>query len=244
MGLPALFAAAQLVAEDGLLAARVLALLAVAGTATLLYATLANIGERLGGVLGAFLYLLYMSRPDGLAANTEVINNLFITAASAVLFSEMLRPAHVLRTNRLFIAALLFGIGLQIKYVVLPEAVSLSCLVLVRAWLDGAGTARVAGLAGLAMLGGILPTVAATLYLLVGGSIATLSGCQSFRQHRVPERAADLGHCAVAFTIRPAAYRRTAARAAAVRGPSAPRTNTAVSCPLALAHRLAGCRGS
>ena len=171
MGLPALFAAAQLVVSDGLLAARILALLAVAGTATLLFATLANIGERLGGALGAFLYLLYMNRPDGLAANTEVINNLFITAASALLFSEMLRPAHALRIGRLFAAALLFGIGLQIKYVVLPEAASLCGLVLVRAWFDGAGTARVAGLAGLAVLGGILPTVAATLYFWWVGAL-------------------------------------------------------------------------
>jgi hypothetical protein len=171
MGLPALFAAAQFVIGDGLLAARILALLAVTGTATLLYATLANIGERLGGALGAFLYLLYMSRPDGLAANTEVINNLCITAASALLFSEMLRPAQALRTGRLFAAALLFGIGLQIKYVVLPEAVSLCCLVLVRAWRGSTGTPRVAGLAGLAMLGGILPTVAATLYFWWAGAL-------------------------------------------------------------------------
>jgi hypothetical protein len=43
--------------------------------------------------------------------------------------------------------------------------------VLVRAWRGGTGTARVAGLAGIAMLGGILPTVAATLYFWWAGAL-------------------------------------------------------------------------
>jgi 4-amino-4-deoxy-L-arabinose transferase-like glycosyltransferase len=172
MGLPALFAAAQLLIGDGLLAARILALLAVAGTATLLYVIPArHAGERFAGALAALLYLLYMSRPDGLAANTEVINNLFVTAASAILIGEMLRPAHELRTGRLFVAALLLGSGLQIKYVVVPEAMLLCGLLLARAWLGGVGIARIAGLAVIAMLGGILPTVVATLYFWQAGAL-------------------------------------------------------------------------
>ena len=237
MGLPALFAAAQFVIGDGLLAARILALLAVAGTATLLYATLANIGERLGGALGAFLYLLYMSRPDGLAANTEVINNLCITAASALLFSEMLRPAHALRTGRLFAAALLFGIGLQIKYVVLPEAVSLCCLVLV-----ARGAAAPAHHASPAWPD--LPCSAA--FCRPWQRRCTSGGREPCNPIWMPICSPTPRYLSVPLTWAPpccgcgtpAAHCRTAPGAAVARGPAAQRTNAAVWCLLALAHRL------
>ncbi|HXD35251.1 MAG TPA: hypothetical protein VN624_01265, partial [Rhodanobacter sp.] len=114
-GLPALFAAAQWLIGDGLLAARLAALLAVAGTACLLFAAWDRLaGQRLAGALAAAIYLLAMDRPDGLAANTEVFNNLFVTAAAVLLLGEALRPAGLVRAGRMFCAALLFGVGLQI----------------------------------------------------------------------------------------------------------------------------------
>ncbi len=171
MGLPALFALAQALIGDGLLAARIVALLAVSGTTVLLYAILARQGERVAGALAASLYLLYMTRPDGLAANTEVINNLFVTAAATLLMSEFVPIARALRIGRMFAAALLLGMGLQIKYVVLPEAVFLCCLALMLAWHAGASYGRLALLAGVAMLGGLVPTAAATLYFWHAGAL-------------------------------------------------------------------------
>jgi 4-amino-4-deoxy-L-arabinose transferase-like glycosyltransferase len=170
-GLPALFAVAQTVSGDGVVAARLVALLAVSGTAALLYGTVVRqTGERMAGMLAAALYLLYMTRPDGLVANTEVVNNLFVTAAAALLMRET-RPARAMRAGVMFLAALLLGIGLQIKYVVLPEAVTFCCLALVLAWQDGVGLSRLLWLAGLGVLGGILPTAAMTMYFWSAGAL-------------------------------------------------------------------------
>ena len=100
-GLPALFAFAQWLIDDVLLAARVAALLAVSGTAALLFAILDRYGgSRQAAYLAAALYLLVMSRPDGLAGNTEVFNNLLVTAAAYLLLPEMLRQNAHLRVAR------------------------------------------------------------------------------------------------------------------------------------------------
>jgi len=61
-GLPALFTLAQWLISDGLLAARLAALLAVAGTAALLFAIVDRFaGQRRTAVLAAILYLLAMT---------------------------------------------------------------------------------------------------------------------------------------------------------------------------------------
>jgi 4-amino-4-deoxy-L-arabinose transferase-like glycosyltransferase len=172
MGLPALFAAAQWAIGDGLLAARLAAFLAVVGTAILLARFLASFADETpAGILAGLLYLFYMSRPEGLAANTEVFNNLIVTAASLLLLGEMARPATTVRGGVVFAAALLFGLGLQIKYVVLPEAVLLCGALLIRLLRDGAGLGRTLGLAVLAAVGGLLPTIAATLYFWHEGAL-------------------------------------------------------------------------
>jgi 4-amino-4-deoxy-L-arabinose transferase-like glycosyltransferase len=172
VGLPALLAIAQLMVSDGLLAARLLALLAVSGTAALLYQILdRRAGERSAGILAASLYLLYMTRPDGLVANTEVFNNFVTTGAAALLLSETARPTQALSVGGVFLAALLLGVGLQIKYVILPESLFFCCLALALMWLRGAGISRTAGLGGVMVLGGALPTAVATLYFWQKGAL-------------------------------------------------------------------------
>jgi hypothetical protein len=169
MGLPAVFAAVQWLIGDGLLAARLAAFLAVLGTAILLARFLARFaGESLAGVLAGLLYLFYMSRPEGLAANTEVFNNLIVTAASLLLLGEM---AQTVRGGAVFAAALLFGLGLQIKYVILPEAVLLCGALLIRMLREGAGLGRTLRLAAAAAAGGLLPTIVATLYFWWQGAL-------------------------------------------------------------------------
>lgn len=131
MGVPALFALGTWIVGDGLLAARLLGLIAVAGTAALLYRFLDHYARlRLAGLLAGLFYLAYMSRPEGLASNTEVFNNLAVSAASYLLAGQLLTPAGVTRPAVMFAASLLLGIGLQLKYVVVPEAVALCGTVL------------------------------------------------------------------------------------------------------------------
>jgi hypothetical protein len=173
MGLPAIYAVAQLFIHDGLVAARVAGFIAVTGTAFLLgLFALRHVGSILSGVLVGLLYLLYMTRPEGLAANTECFNNLIVTASSFLLFNETTRPTGYMRAGPVFAASLLLGIGLQIKYVVLPEAALLCCAALLHQWMHGAGTGRTIRLALLAIVGGLLPTAIATWYFWYKGAWA------------------------------------------------------------------------
>src|ERR1051326_4679060 len=138
VGLPALFVAAEWLIPDGLLAARIAALIAVVGTAILLAALLNRFAnERLAGIAAGLFYLFYMSRPEGLVGNTEVFNNFIVTAASFLLLEEMARPVAAARGWVVFLAALLFGVGLQIKYVVIPESIFLCCAFLFHLWRTG-----------------------------------------------------------------------------------------------------------
>ena len=172
MGVPAIFAAVTWMVGDGLLAARVAGLLAVTGTAILLARFLARTrNETLAGILAGLIYILYMAKPDGLAANTEVFNNLVVTAASLLLWNEMDANRKLVRVGVMFAAGLLFGCGLQFKYVVFPEAALLCCTVLFFTWRDGGGLARTMRLAVAAMAGGLLPTAVATLYFWHAGAL-------------------------------------------------------------------------
>ncbi len=168
MGVPALYALATAVVGDGLLAARLLAWLAVAGTATLLWAFAERyLRRRPAGLLAGVFYLAYMARPEGLAANTEVFNNLAVTAASFVLAGELI-PARVVPV---FAGALLLGFGLQFKYVVFPEAAMLCGTLLLYQLRNGATLRRTIGLAGIAIAGGLLPTLIATAYYWWAGAL-------------------------------------------------------------------------
>jgi len=90
MGVPALFALGTWIVGDGLLAARLAAWLAVSATAALLFVFLDHYARlRLAGVLAALFYLAYMTRPEGLAANTEVFNNLAATSAMGFTCSKL-----------------------------------------------------------------------------------------------------------------------------------------------------------
>ena len=172
MGVPALFALGSLIVGDGLLTARLLALIAVAGTAALLCAFLDRYTRlRPAGVLAGLFYLAYMSRPEGLAANTEVFNNLAVTAASYLLAGQLPGLSRAARPVPLLVAALTLGIGLQLKYVVFPESIALCGAVLLFQLTAGATIRRIAGLAGFAIAAGVLPTVVATLYYWWSGAL-------------------------------------------------------------------------
>ena len=171
-GLPALLVLAQWLIGDGLLAARVAALVAVAGTSALAFAIVDRFaGRRLAAFLAAILYLIVMTRPDGLAGNTEVFNNLFVTAASYLLLPEMMRRNADIRIPRVLGAAVLLGIGLQIKYVVFPEAALFCSTVLVSAWWRGVSFRRIIIVALFAMVAGLLPTAAMAAYFWQAGAL-------------------------------------------------------------------------
>src|SRR5262249_9075722 len=92
-GLPAIFALTQWLNPDPLIQAGLVTLLSVSTTATILFDTLDRVDQRAAGILAAICYLLVMSRPDGLAGNTEVFNNLFVAAGGRLLLSEFIAEA-------------------------------------------------------------------------------------------------------------------------------------------------------
>ena len=172
MGVPALFTLGTWIVGDGLLAARLAALFAVAGTAALLWVFLDRLTSlRPSGALAGIFYLAYMARPEGLAANTEVFNNLAVSAASFLLAGQLVSPPAAVRRDVMFAASLLLGIGLQLKYVVFPEAAALCLTVLIWQLYAGATIWRTAALAGIAIAGGLLPTIVATLYFWWAGAL-------------------------------------------------------------------------
>jgi hypothetical protein len=171
MGVPALFALGTWIVGDGLLAARLLAFFAVAGTATLLCVFLDRYMRlRPAGILAGLFYLAYMARPEGLAANTEVFNNFAVTAAGVVLAGQSVTAYSAARPAPMFAGSLLLGIGLQLKYVVLPECVALCGAVLLWELARGASVRRTIGMAGIAMAGGLLPSLVASLYFWWAGA--------------------------------------------------------------------------
>ena len=172
IGIPAIFAMVEWLTGGGLVAIRLALLGAVAATSVLIYAFgRLHLGDHKAGLLAAFLYQLYMARPEGLVANAEPFNDLFVVSASFILFAQMLQPAASRRAGGLFLAALLLGVGLQMKYVVFPEAVAFCLMALIHARRCGVEMRRVTGLALLAMAGGLLPTLLAAGYLWQAGAL-------------------------------------------------------------------------
>ena len=166
IGLPALLTAATWLVGDGLFAARLTAVFAVSGTcAALFFAGAWFARSRAAGVVAAALYGIYMMRPEAMVSNTELYNNLFVTLAACLLFGQARRVAAGGRVQRPYalIAAGLLGAGLQIKYVVAPEAAGF-CLAFLFYWAwHERQTRRVLGLAVGLMLAGLVPTLVAVV---------------------------------------------------------------------------------
>ena len=174
IGLPALIAGATWLLGDGLLAARITAVFAVAGTCAGLYFAGARfVVSRSVGFVAAILYGVYMLRPEAMVSNTELYNNLFITLAACLLFGQVHRisTARKIWPSHALMAAFLLGAGLQIKYVVFPEAAGF-CLAFLAYWAWHKQRVRsVLGLAAGMVLAGLTPTLTAVLYFWSQGAI-------------------------------------------------------------------------
>jgi 4-amino-4-deoxy-L-arabinose transferase-like glycosyltransferase len=168
-GLPALFAILQTLIFDPVLGARLAAAAAVATTAVLMHRFCVRYANQPGaGLVAALLYIVCISRWAGLSANTEVFNNA-CTALAAYLLFGAIRRSPDLRTA--VTVAVVFGVGLQIKYVIFPEAVLLSLGYLIVSY-RRSGNARAAVVAaGLMIAGGCLPTALTTAYFWFRGAL-------------------------------------------------------------------------
>jgi 4-amino-4-deoxy-L-arabinose transferase-like glycosyltransferase len=169
-GLPALLALVQNIIPDPVFGARLAAALAVMMTALLIHRFCVRYVNRpRAGLIGALLYIVCISRWVGLSANTEVFNNACVTFAAYLLYGASRRSPTGL--PRAVAAAAMLGVGLQIKYVVFPEAV-LFCLGYLMVSYQRSGDLCATIVAGeLLVLAGCLPTGIAILYFWANGAL-------------------------------------------------------------------------
>ncbi len=169
-GLPALLALGQLVIPDPIVSARVMTSFAVMLTASLIQRFAARYFDRFyAGFSAAILYIFCISRWLGLAGNTVVVDNAFVTLAAYLLYSALWEPRTALL--RASSGAVALGMALQIKYVVLPEAVLL-CLCYLAANYHTHRSIRTTLRDGaVLMVAGCAPTAVAVLYFWQRGAL-------------------------------------------------------------------------
>lgn len=167
IGLPALLLVLTRIGCDALLAARIAGTMAVAATAAVLYLFGARLLSRPSvGLLAGIMYTIYMNRYQSLPANTELFTNLLVAAAAYILWRVAITAASAgrLRTESVCAAGLMLGLGLQFKYVVLPETVLLCSGMLLLAFLWRVPWRQVFGHGLLLIVAGLIPTGVVILY--------------------------------------------------------------------------------
>jgi 4-amino-4-deoxy-L-arabinose transferase-like glycosyltransferase len=174
IGLPALLLVLTWIGCDALLAARVAGTLAVGATAAVLYLFGARLLSRPSvGLLAGIMYVIYMNRYQSLPANSELFTNLLVASAAYILWRVAIMAASVgrLRTAPVCAAGLTLGLGLQFKYVVLPETVLLCSGLLLLAFL-WVPWRQVLGHALLLIVAGLIPTGVVILYCWSAGILS------------------------------------------------------------------------
>ncbi len=183
VGLPAIIALGGWITGDTLVAARFESAIATALGAWIVTRFAWPLRVRW---LGGLVYVLLMSRLDGIAAQTEPFNATLVAAASLLLFRSR-NEAGRGGLAKAAAAALVLGCALQVKYSVVPECVLLCCLHLWHRRVSGEPPGRLLWRA-LLMLGcGIAPTIAA------GGYFAALGQFQPFIAANLYANAAYIG---------------------------------------------------
>ncbi len=174
-GLPALLALGQLIIPDPVLGARLEACFAVAVTALLLHRFCVRYLDRPGaGLVAALLYIFCISRWAGLPANTEVFNNACTTSAAYLLYGATRGGRH--RLLKSIAAAAILGVGLQIKYVVFPEAVILCLTYVISQYRQFRKLATAIVTAIILIVTGCIPTGLTVLYFWSHGALQPFLG--------------------------------------------------------------------
>lgn len=176
-GLYALFALAQLLFGQSILAIRILALAVVTVSCwlLLLYGRRA-LGSWAIGALAALFYAVFSLQNGGLATNSEILLAPFTIGAFLLLSVRGGVPAAIWpgRVVSFLVIGLLLGVAIQIKAVAAAELLALLALVGVTPWTSrrlgqpARGRAALAA-AGLVTGGALLPLLAVAAYFAVSG---------------------------------------------------------------------------
>jgi 4-amino-4-deoxy-L-arabinose transferase-like glycosyltransferase len=169
-GLPALLAVVQNIIPDPVLGARLAATFAVMITALLINRFCVRYANRpAAGLIGALLYLVCISRWIGLGANTGVFTNACVTSAAYLLYGAARRSPTDL--TRAVAGAAILGVGLQIKYVIFPEAVLFCLAYLAASYQQSRNLRATTAAGGLLIVAGIFPTCIVVLYFWTHGAL-------------------------------------------------------------------------
>ena len=135
------------------------ALVAVWGTARLLFRMGKTIASPTAAFLSALLYpaLLNLSRGEG--GQTPIFYNFLVTAAVALVLRDLLRPGGKLREQTSLLAVFLFGLAMQIKYTVVFEGAFVGVYCVVRHYLNSRSIPKALKETSLLALIGLLPTL-------------------------------------------------------------------------------------
>lgn len=134
VGLPAFFAAIQAIFPKSIVAIRLSAAAAVAVTATAIY-FISRLIDRysLASTIAAALYIAKTTRSWGFPANCELYLNALIVPAMLLVLRQLSGQSRARETD-LYVGALLLGVGLQVKHVIVFETMLFFALALVAVW--------------------------------------------------------------------------------------------------------------
>ncbi|MBB4857444.1 hypothetical protein HNO88_000751 [Novosphingobium chloroacetimidivorans] len=170
IGLFLIYAAGALFG-DVLLGSQIIALLAVVGTAFILYRLALRVASPFAAVMVGLIYIVFLTLAGGEGGQAPVYYNLLVVAAIATYLrareTTQGQGGNLRRGGAR--AMLLFGLALQVKYTVLFEGVFLGLVLLYTAWSRGRTPGALA-LDAAAWVGSALaPTILVGLFYLAKG---------------------------------------------------------------------------
>ncbi len=178
-GIYFLFSLALLLLGNSVFSIRILACITIAITCYFLYRIgkiIVKSGGNSIGLLAGILYLISSLQTDGLGHNTEIFFAPFVTFGFYLLLSGNANPDKFTNQNksRLFTIGLLFGVGLQIKQVVIFEFIALLLIVGILLYFKSLGAIghffkRILTYYILLSIGLLLPFFIILLYYLING---------------------------------------------------------------------------
>jgi len=145
------------------------AVIAVWGTAWLLFRMGKTIASTKAAFLSALLYpaLLNLSRGEG--GQTPIFYNFLVTAAIALVLHDLLQLDGKIRKKTALFAIFLFGLAMQIKYTVVFEGAFVGIYYVVRQYPTSRSVSEALKDTGLLALIGLLPTFFAFFfYVMIG----------------------------------------------------------------------------
>jgi 4-amino-4-deoxy-L-arabinose transferase-like glycosyltransferase len=168
-GLFAIFALAHWLFGPGPIAYQLVASVSAFAGTILVYILSKELVDRASAVVAGVLYLMLMAAYGSYSGQSEIFHTPLMLAMLWLL-RDWRRPD---ATRRALLAMLIGGIAMQVKYTVLPQCLFFGAYALYGQWRAGASLPRLAGLAAMFAVLGVLPTaLVGLLYAAWGHFVA------------------------------------------------------------------------